>query len=202
MEGGRGKMQVSGMTAYEAYKRKSESKWGKSPKIQEKAQATVDRVVTDRLKDRIAAMAQEDAKKDVYMDSEFVQMCQSYMHKYVSPDISQPLAQTNAMMQALKEKSPELEFLDAMLDNCSVKGSVTSETQNAEIYSADGEMLASYNSLGGGWTIEQTAAERKFLSETTALYSQAFSAARKAIKEAQTTAQADPSDGSTVNVLA
>jgi hypothetical protein len=63
-------------------------------------------------------------------------------------------------------------------------------------------MVASYNSLGGGWTVMQTAAERKFLSETTALYSQAYSAAREAMKAAQTTAQAVPSDGSTVNVLA
>jgi hypothetical protein len=195
-------MQISGMTAYNAYKLREANKWGESPKIQEKAQATVNRVVTDKLKNQIASMAQEDAKQGNYMDNEFSQMCLSYMHQYVSPDISQPLAQTNAMLQVLKEKSPELEFLDAMLGTVSVKGCVSADSQNAEIYSSDGEMLASYNSLGGGWTIMQTAAERKFLSETTALYSRTYSAAREAMKAEQTTAQAVPSDGSTVNVLA
>jgi hypothetical protein len=195
-------MQVNGMTAYHAYKIREANKWGESPKIQKKAQATVDRVVTDRLKNQIASMAQEDAKHGNYMDNEFSQMCLSYMHQYVSPDISQPLAQTNAMLQALNEKSPELEFLDAMLGTCSVKGCVSADSQNAEIYSSDGEMLASYNSLGGGWTIMQTAAERKFLSETTALYAQAYEDARAEMKAAQAAAQAAPSDGSAVNVLA
>jgi hypothetical protein len=89
-----------------------------------------------------------------------------------------------------------------MLGTVSVKGCVSADSQNAEIYSSDGEMLASYNSLGGGWTIMQTAAERKFLSEVHALYSQAYSAAREAMKAEQTTAPAAPSDGSTVDVLA
>jgi hypothetical protein len=195
-------MQVNGITAYNAYKLREANKWGESPKIQAKAQATVDRVVTDRLKNQITSMAQEDAKQGNYMDNEFAQMCLSYMHQYVSPDISQPLAQTNAMLQALNEKSPELEFLDAMLGNYSVKGCVSADSQNAEIYSSDGEMLASYNSLGGGWTIMQTAAERKFLSETTALYAQAYDDAKAEMKAAQAAAQAAPSDGSTVNVLA
>jgi hypothetical protein len=195
-------MQVNGMTAYNAYKLREANKWGESPKIQEKAQATVDRVVTDSLKNQITSMAQEAAEKGMGQNEKFNLMCLSYMHQYVSPDISQPLAQTNTMLQALKEKSPELEFLDAMLGTVSVKGCVSADSQNAEIYSSDGEMLASYNSLGGGWTIMQTAAERKFLSETTALYSRTYSAAREAMKAEQTTAQTAPSDGSTVNVLA
>jgi hypothetical protein len=195
-------MQVNGITAYNAYKLREANKWGESPKIQAKAQATVDRVVTDSLKNQITSMAQEAAEKGMGQNEKFNLMCLSYMHQYVSPDISQPLAQTNAMLQALNEKSPELEFLDAMLGNYSVKGCVSADSQSAEIYSSDGEMVASYNSLGSGWTIEQTAAERKFLSEVHALYSQAYDDARAEMKAAQTAAQVAPSDGSTVNVLA
>lgn len=50
--------------------------------------------------------------------------------------------------------------------------------KTAEIYSSDGEMIASYNSHGGGWTIQLTQAESKFLRESAMIYKQAFDAAR------------------------
>ena len=64
--------------------------------------------------------------------------------------------------------------MSGMAGNCSGKIHHNSTGQTAEIYSSDGEMIASYNSNGDGWTIEQTKAESKFLQESSMIYKQAF----------------------------
>ena len=72
--------------------------------------------------------------------------------------------------------------------------------QTAEIYSPDGEVIASYNSFGGGWTEVQTKAELKFKSETTMIYYSAYKEVRAEMKAA---AQGQaPADAATVNILA
>lgn len=48
-------------------------------------------------------------------------------------------------------------------------------------------MIASYNSNGAGWTIDQTAAEQKFLHESGILYAQAYKAALAEMKAAAQT---------------
>jgi hypothetical protein len=179
------------------------NKWGRSSKIQEKAQAKVDSVVTDRLKTRIQSMARESAEKGTFQNEECNLMCRSYMNKYVSPDRSGPMAQVSSTIEkALNEEDPLLTLLDQLLGDCSVKAHITADSQTAEIYSSDGELLASYNSLGGGWTIQQTKAETKFLSETSSIYAQAYEDARAEIKAAQAAARAALPDEAAVNVLA
>lgn len=68
--------------------------------------------------------------------------------------------------------------------------------QTAEIYSPEGEVLASYNSFGGGWTIIPTKAESVFINETSDIYMQAFREARAEMKAAA------PADTAAVDIRA
>ena len=119
------------------------------------------------------------------------------------------MAQADHVLQGLAREEEEnvlLQFLDRMLGinakvwhnsdqqtfvtmrgmagNCSGKVHHNSTGQTAEIYSSDGEMIASYNSNGTGWTIDRTEAEEKFLQETGRLYAQTYKAARAEMQAA------------------
>ncbi len=186
------------------------AKWGETPQIQQKAAVTAKNAMTDSYVEQLKEYAKRDAQKGVYMDKEAIQFQRSQMSQYVSPDRS-GITQANQVLQGLGRKEEEdalLKFLDRMLGinakvqknsdkqtfvtmsgmagNCSGKVHHNSTGQTAEIYSSDGEMIASYNSHGGGWTIQQTQAESKFLQESAMIYKQAFDAARA---EMTTTAQ-------------
>ena len=184
------------------------AKWGKTPQIQRKASETVKNAMTDSYVEQLKEYAKNDAQKGIYMDKEAIQFQHKQMNQYVSPDRS-GMAQANQVLQELgrqEDEDPLLEFLDRMLGinakvrknsdkqtfvtmsgmagSCSGKVHHNSTGQTAEIYSADGEMIASYNSHGDGWTIEQTKAESKFLQESAMIYKQAFDAARAEMKNA------------------
>ena len=181
------------------------AKWGETPQIQKKAGVTAKKAMTDSFVEQLKEYAKKDAQKGVYMDQEAIQLRRSQMSQYVSPDRS-GMAQANQVLQKVAKDDGEnvlLEFLDRMLGinakvrknsdkqtfvtmsgmagNCSGRVHHNSTGQTAEIYSADGEMIASYNSHGGGWTIQQTKAESKFLQESAMIYKQAFDAARAEI---------------------
>lgn len=177
-------------------------KWGETPEIQKKAQKTASDAMTDGFVERIKEYAKKDAKQGVYMSEQYIQMQLSHMNQYVSPDRSGPMAKvSNFIDAALHDYDPMLEILDMMLGNVSVKGRITPVSQTAEIYSPDGEMIAGYNSLGGGWHIRQTKAESKFLSETATVYAQAFKEARAEMKAAAQN-QAPQSSSSSVDIRA
>lgn len=180
---------------------KGAAKWGKTPTIQKKAENTAKSAMTEGFVRQLKAHAQKDAQKGVYMDQEFIQLQHNQMRQYVSPDRSGPTAQVTALLtQAAKEQHPLLELLDRLLGNCSGKIQSDSVGQTAEIYSPDGEMIASYNSLGGGWTVIQTKAEQKFLSEAATVYAQAFREARSQMKAAPE--QPAPASGETMDIRA
>ena len=178
------------------------AKWGETPQIQKKAGVAAQNAMTDSFVEQLKEYAKKDAQKGVYMDQEAIQLRRSQMGQYVSPDRS-GMAQANQVLQEVAKDDGEntlLEFLDRMLGinakvrknsdkhtivtmngmvgNCSGMVHHHSTGQTAEIYSSDGEMIASYNSNGAGWTIEQTAAETKFLQQSAMVYKQAFDAAR------------------------
>lgn len=187
------------------------TKWGETPQIQQKANVTAKNAMTDSYVEQLKEYAKKDAQKGIYMDKEAIQFQRSQMSQYVSPDRS-GMAQANQVLQGLGRQEEEdalLKFLDRMLGisakvqknsdkqtfvtmsgmsgNCSGKVHHNSTGQTAEIYSSDGEMIASYNSHGGGWTIQQTQAESKFLQESAMIYKQAFDAARAEMTTTQQT---------------
>jgi len=182
------------------------SERGQSSKVQG-AEKTAKSAMTDGFVERIRTYAKEDAKRGEYMSAGYIQMEQAQMRRYVSPNRSGPKAQVmSAIQAALSEPDPTLQFLERMLDklsgNCSANIKVGLDGQTAEIRTANGEVIASYNSLGGGWTDIQTKEEHNFFDEATSVYLQAFREARAEIKAAQTSAQSAPSAGATVDFRA
>lgn len=176
--------------------------WGKSPKIQGTAK-TAKSAMTDGFIERIKAYAKEDAQKGEYMSAGFTQMRLAHMKQYVSPDRSGPKSQVmSAIQAALKEPHPMLQALEKMLEKlsggCSANLKISSVQQAAEIYAPNGENIASYNSLGGGWTDIQTKEEHKYFGETASIYLQAFREARAEMKSAQSA----PSTETSVNIQA
>lgn len=181
------------------------AKWGQSTKVQG-AERTAENAMTDGFIERIKEYAKEDAKQGVYMSNDFIQMRLAYMKQNVSPDRSGPKAQVMSAIQvALKEPNPLLQSLEIMLNKLSGGGSaklqICSIQQTAEIYAPNGENIASYNSLGRGWTDIQTKEEHKYFSETAMIYLQAYREARAEIN-ATTQNQAPQGDTSTVDVQA
>lgn len=201
-------------------------KWGETPKIQQKANVTAKNAMTDSYVEQLKEYAKRDAQKGIYMDKEAIQFQRSQMNQYVSPDRS-GMAQANQVLQGLAKKEDEnvlLQFLDRMLGikgkvrqtsdkqtfvtmnglagNCSGQVHHNSTGQTAEIYSSDGEMIASYNSHGGGWTIQQTKAESKFLQESAMIYKKAFDEARAEIKAVAQNAVAGYGETPSFNVQA
>ena len=179
--------------------------WGKSSKAQG-TEKTAKSAMTDGFIKRIKAYAKEDAKKGDYMSPEFIQMRLAYMKQNVSPDRSGPKADVmSAIQAALKEPHPMLQALEKILERlsggCSANLKISSVQQAAEIYAPNGENIASYNSLGGGWTDIQTKEEHKYFSETASIYAQAFKEAQAEMKAA-TQDQAPQSSASTVDVQA
>lgn len=183
--------------------------YGKPTPILTKTDKIVQNAMTDEFVEQLQSLAKDNAQKGVYMDQTFVQLRRSQMEQYVSPDRAGPMAQTNQALQevAKEEEDPLLEFLDRLLGNksakvrrdsakqtfvtmsgmsgnCSGKIHHNSTGQTAEIYSSDGEKIASYNSNGSGWTIEHTQAEDKFLDAAAKVYMQAYEEARAGIKVA------------------
>lgn len=181
------------------------ARWGTKPKILKDAEKTAQNAMTNGFVERIKSYAKEDAKRGDYMSVGFIQMEQAQMRKYVSPDRSGPMAQvTSAIQAALKEPNPLLQLLERLLDNlsegCSAKLQIRPEGQTAEIRASNGEIIASYNSLGGGWTEIQTKAESKFLSAAATAYAQAFKEARAEMKSAQASVQSVPPDEISVDI--
>ncbi len=175
-----------------------EAKWGRSPKIQKKAEKTAREAMTEGFQEQIKAHAQRDAKKGIYMDEAYIQMSLDHMRQYVSPNRSGLIAQTAPLLQeAADAKDPLWEAYQRLMDKLSGKEySVKVQSgrvgQTAEIYSPDGEMIAGYNSLGSGWTTLNTAAENKFLSSAATVYAQAYREARAEMKAAGQTQQPAP----------
>ena len=200
------------------------AKWGQTSQIQQKANDTAKSAMTDSFVEKIKTLAQKDAQKGIYMDNEFVQLQHDKMKNYVSPDRSGAMSQATQVLQELKkEDDPLLELINNLLrrlfgkvqhskgytlvslsgmsGNCSAKIMSNSGGQTAEIYSPDGEMIAGYNSLGGGWHIVQTKAETKFLGEAASVYAQAFKEARAEMRVAAQN-QVSQSDSSNIDVRA
>lgn len=153
-----------------------------------KAKRTAESAITEEFTKQIQEMAREDAKKGVYMDKKNIQIMESRMRELVSPNRAGPIAQANAMMnQLFDEHAPMLELLDRLLGNHTVKiqHDPTCHGQTAEIRDPNGEVIATYNTFGGGWCESQTKEEIKYNRMTTGIYLEAYRSARAEMRAAE-----------------
>ena len=162
-------------------------KWGQGPKIQKAEKRTAESAMTDGFVEKIKEYAKQDAKQGVYMSKGFIQFRLARMEQCVSPDRDGPKAEVmSAIQAALREPHPLLQALEKMLEKLSGGGSanlkISGIQQAAEVYAPNGENIASYNSLGGGWTDIQAKEEHKYFSETASVYHQAYREARAEMK--------------------
>ncbi len=171
---------------------------GNMPRIRKKTDQTVKNAITDGFIRQIQTHAQRDAQKGVYMDQSYLRLQHSQMKRWVSPDRSGAMAHVTVQLHQAASQPSYLEaLLDHLLGGCSAKIHSAPDGQTAELYSPDGENLASYNSHGGGWTVIQTQAEHQFQSAAAAVYLRAFRAARAEMKTAAAAASA-----SSINIQA
>ena len=151
---------------------------GQASKSKESAECTVKNAITDRFAEQIKNLARKDAQKGIYMDKEFSQLRRARMETYVSPDRAGLMAKVDSLMKGLAQEQERIKiYLDRLFGNYSAKVKGNSAGQTAEIYSPDGELIASYSSFSG-WTMHQTKAEFDFITETDMIYLQAFREAR------------------------
>ncbi|MBM6887942.1 hypothetical protein H6B69_19260, partial [Pseudoflavonifractor phocaeensis] len=99
-----------------------------------------------------------------------------------------------------KEQERIKVYLEHLFGDYSAEIEGDSTFRTAEVYSPEGELIASYSSFYGQWTTHQTKAEFNFITETDMIYLQAFREARAEMKAA---AQGQaPTDATTVDIRA
>lgn len=174
---------------------------GGTSQIPKSAKKTVKNAITDDFVKQIQTLAQEDAEKGIYMDKEFSQLRRARMEQYVSPDRAGPMAKVNSVMKTLEKEQERIKvYLEHLLGDYSAKIEGDSTFRTAEVYSPEGELIASYSSFYGQWTTHQTKAEFNFITETDMIYLQSF---REARAEMKATAQGQaPADAATVDIRA
>lgn len=179
------------------------AKLGGTSQIQKSAKKTAENAITDGFVKQIQTLARKDAEKGICMDGDYLQLRDAQMKKYISPNRSGPMAQVNSVMKGLAQEQERIKvYLERLMGNCSAKVQGDSIGQTAEIYSPEGEVLASYNSFGGGWTIIPTKAESVFINETSDIYMQAFREARAEMKAAAQGQGQSPADTAAVDIRA
>lgn len=148
--------------------------------------ARVSKALSDEYTKQIIACARADAAKGSYMDgydgsprTGFSVMCDAQMKKYVSPDRARAISQVSSMLN-----NPNLELLPggSIFDLLDLPDTATIHEgpifgRTAQIYNENGEMTASYSSLGG-WTSVPTADETRFQYESNQIYRAAYNAAK------------------------
>ena len=164
-------------------------KWGQGSKVQKAGKKTAESAMTDGFVEKIKEYAKQDAKQGVYMSKGFIQFRLARMEQSVSPDRDGPKAEVmSAIQAALREPHPLLQALEKMLEKlsggCSANLKISGVQQAAEVYAPNGENIASYNSLGGGWTDIQTKEEHRFFDDSTMAYLQAYREARAEMRAA------------------
>ena len=201
------------------------ARWGNTPTIRKKAVEASKNAMTDDFVQKLQELARRDAQKGIGMSQEAIDLRYAQMAKYVSPDRSAPIAQMSRELQKAaqehrEEQDPTLEFLDRVIERlkgrpsrivksfsglaggCSGNLHSTPENQVATVYSPDGEEIAQYNTSGGGWMNLTTRAENQFLGDSSAIYMQAYDAARAEMNAPKASAQSAAFRESTVDFRA
>lgn len=167
----------SSINSHTIYKAKTETpKTDKSIFEKKNTSSLPDNVVR-----KIKEMAQDGAAKGVYMGKDYISYINSYKKQHVSPDRSRLISlMTPRLMNATYTnglpfffKITGLPFTGQMC--------VGATGSSMFIYDKNGEEVLSY-STNAGWAERQTRAETQFYNETTAIYYEAYKAARAEMK--------------------
>lgn len=136
--------------------------------------------LSDSVVKKIQEMAQEGATKSVYMGNDYVSYINSYK-KHVSPDRSKLISlMTPILMKARYTNGLPYFF---RITGLPFTGQMCVGTTGSSmfIYDQNGDEVLSY-SPNTGWAEGHTKAEDQFYDETTAIYHEAYIAARADMK--------------------
>lgn len=155
----------------------------------------------DKVFENIQRMAKEDAKKGIYMDNEFVSYINTYKKQNISPNRSKLMTLLNPLITNARYTNGGATFFS--LQGFTVKYHVDSfNTAYMSVRDNSGQQILSYTPPpGGGWVAMPTKEENQFYDEATAVYYEAYSAARAEIKaQAAGGAATAPTNGFSVTV--
>lgn len=152
----------------------------------------------DSVVETIRQAAREGAKKEVYMGDEYIAYINSYKRQHVSPDRPALIRMMTPMLAHARDTNGRpssfhltgLPFTGIMC--------VGATGTSLFLYDGNGDEVLSYSS-GTGWTEGHTKAEDQFYDETTAVYHEAYAAARA---ELNAGAQSAPAFSSGFDVTA
>lgn len=136
----------------------------------------------DDVVESIQKMAREDASKGVYMDDEFISYNKQYMQSHVSPNRTNLISILTPMLNRAKYTNglPNLfQLPDLFYTGTLQVGALTGASMS--ICDKSGTEILSYDN-NNGWLSHPTKQENQYQSETTAVYHEAYAAARAEMK--------------------
>ena len=136
-----------------------------------------DTSLPDAVVENIRRMAREDAKKGVYMDEEYVAYRYAYKNQHISPDRPKLLMGLNKILSTLPRIVNRFQTFSLM--GC--RATVDFYSSFSAFYNSNGEKIMTCDSDGDVMEFP-TKAESKYYSETTAVYAEAYDAARAEMK--------------------
>ena len=136
-----------------------------------------DTSLPDAVVENIRRMAREDAKKGVYMDEEYVAYRYAYKNQHISPDRPKLLMGLNKILSTLPRVVNRFQTFSLM--GC--RATVDFYSSFSAFYNSNGEKIMTCDSDGDVMEFP-TKAESKYYSETTAVYAEAYDAARAEMK--------------------
>lgn len=133
---------------------------------------------------QVEAYARRDASVNYYMQPDYNHMVKDYQTQHISPQRDEAIARVAPQVERLMaEGAPGEQILSLFGPFYSASISVRQHAATAHICNEYGEMIASYNSGTGEWTMVPTKAEMQFSYETTQIYFAAYRAARAELAE-------------------
>ena len=136
-----------------------------------------DTSLPDAVVENIRRMAREDAKKGIYMDEEYVAYRYAYKNQHISPDRPKLLMGLNKILSILPRIVNRFQTFSLM--GC--RATVDFYSSFSTFYNSNGEKIMTCDSDGDVMEFP-TKAESKYYSETTAVYAEAYDAARAEMK--------------------
>ena len=135
----------------------------------------------DEVFENIQRLAKEDAKKNIYMDNEFVAYINNYKAQHISPDRSRLMMMLNPMIANAQYTNGQPTFF-SLLD-FTVRFSVGAMFgAYVSVRDSSGEEILTYSPSNGRWVSLPTKAENQFHDEATGVYYAAFEEARAEIR--------------------
>ncbi|MCI1995201.1 hypothetical protein [Clostridium luticellarii] len=135
----------------------------------------------DSVVKKIQEMAQKGAAKSVYMGNDYISYINSYKKQHISPDRSKLISlMTPILKKAIYTNGLPYFFRITGLPFTG-QMCVGASGSSMFIYDQNGDEVLSYSS-NTGWAEGHTKAEDQFYDETTAIYHEAYIAARADMK--------------------